>query len=389
MLTTLIRIFIKDKDNYTDAKVREQYGTLCGGYGIFLNIVLFGIKYLAGVLSASIAMTADAFNNLSDAGSSVITVIGFKLAGKKPDPRHPFGHGRIEYLSGLAVATIIIVMGYELIKDSFLKILHPEPIEWSPIALAILGISIAIKLYMAFYNKKIGKKIDSQPMLATSADSLSDTISTTVVALCTIIAHFTNLKLDGWCGIAVGILIVVTGIKSAIETIGPLLGEPPSEEFIKSVEDIVMSHEEIIGIHDMVVHDYGPGRVMITLHAEVPANGDIIMLHDVVDCTEGELRSKLNCQATIHMDPVVVGDPVVDELKTYVSEVIGRYTNMKFHDFRTVIGPTHTNLIFDIVVSFDDKRTDDEIANEIAEVIHSEHDEYFAVINVDRDYQGK
>lgn len=389
MLTTLIRIFIKDKDNYTDAKVREKYGTLCGGYGIFLNIVLFGIKYLAGVLSASIAMTADAFNNLSDAGSSVITVIGFKLAGKKPDPKHPFGHGRIEYLSGLAVATIIIVMGYELIKDSFLKILHPEPIEWSPIALAILGISIAIKLYMAFYNKKIGKKIDSQPMLATSADSLSDTISTTVVALCTIIAHFTNLKLDGWCGIAVGILIVVTGIKSAIETIGPLLGEPPSEEFIKSVEDIVMSHEEIIGIHDMVVHDYGPGRVMITLHAEVPANGDIIMLHDVVDCTEGELRSKLNCQATIHMDPVVVGDPVVDELKTYVSEVIGRYTNMKFHDFRTVIGPTHTNLIFDIVVSFDDKRTDDEIANEIAEVIHSEHDEYFAVINVDRDYQGK
>ena len=389
MLTTLIRIFIKDKDNYTDAKVREQYGTLCGGYGIFLNIVLFGIKYLAGVLSASIAMTADAFNNLSDAGSSVITVIGFKLAGKKPDPKHPFGHGRIEYLSGLAVATIIIVMGYELIKDSFLKILHPEPIEWSPIALAILGISIAIKLYMAFYNKKIGKKIDSQPMLATSADSLSDTISTTVVALCTIIAHFTNLKLDGWCGIAVGILIVVTGIKSAIETIGPLLGEPPSEEFIKSVEDIVMSHEEIIGIHDMVVHDYGPGRVMITLHAEVPANGDIIMLHDVVDCTEGELRSKLNCQATIHMDPVVVGDPVVDELKSYVSGVIGRYTNMKFHDFRTVIGPTHTNLIFDIVVSFDDKRTDDEIANEIAEVIHSEHDEYFAVINVDRDYQGK
>ena len=390
MLTLLINLFIKDKDNISDVKVRENYGVLCSGYGIFLNICLFAGKYLAGVLSASISMMADAFNNLSDAGSSIISLIGFKLASKKPDPGHPFGHGRIEYLAGLGVSALIVIMGYQLCLNSFSKIRHPEETAFSTVSIIILSVSILVKFYMAFYSKKIGKKIDSQTLQATATDSMSDTISTFVVLIGSLITHFTGIKLDGYLGMFVGILILIAGIKSAIEVISPLLGEAPSEEFIKSVEKIVMSYDEIVGIHDLIVHDYGPGRLMITLHAEVPADGNVLDLHDVIDRAEYELGQKLNCHATIHMDPVSVGDEYVDSLKAKVKEILSNMEGIvNFHDFRVVKGNTHTNLVFDVVASYSLKRSDDEIKLDIFNKIQEYDPKLFSVITVDRDFTGK
>ncbi|MBP5623519.1 MAG: cation transporter [Lachnospiraceae bacterium] len=390
MLTLLINLFIKDKDNISDVKVRENYGVLCSGYGIFLNICLFAGKYLAGVLSASISMMADAFNNLSDAGSSIISLIGFKLASKKPDPGHPFGHGRIEYLAGLGVSALIVIMGYQLCLNSFSKIRHPEETVFSTVSIIILSVSILVKFYMAFYSKKIGKKIDSQTLQATATDSMSDTISTFVVLIGSLTTHFTGIKLDGYLGMFVGILILIAGIKSAIEVISPLLGEAPSEEFIKSVEKIVMSYDEIVGIHDLIVHDYGPGRLMITLHAEVPADGNVLDLHDVIDRAEYELGQKLNCHATIHMDPVSVGDEYVDSLKAKVKEILSNMEGIvNFHDFRVVKGNTHTNLVFDVVASYSLKRSDDEIKLDIFNKIQEYDPKLFSVITVDRDFTGK
>ena len=390
MLTLLINLYIKDKDNICDVKVRENYGVLCSAYGIFLNICLFAGKYLAGVLSASISMMADAFNNLSDAGSSIISLIGFKLASKKPDPGHPFGHGRIEYLAGLGVSALIVIMGYQLCLNSFSKIRHPEETVFSTVSIIILSVSILVKFYMAFYSKKIGKKIDSQTLQATATDSMSDTISTFVVLIGSLITHFTGIKLDGYLGMFVGILILIAGIKSAIEVISPLLGEAPSEEFIKSVEKIVMSYDEIVGIHDLIVHDYGPGRLMITLHAEVPADGNVLDLHDVIDRAEYELGQKLNCHATIHMDPVSVGDEYVDSLKAKVKEILSNMEGIvNFHDFRVVKGNTHTNLVFDVVASYSLKRSDDEIKLDIFNKIQEYDPKLFSVITVDRDFTGK
>lgn len=390
MLTLLINLFIKDKDNISDVKVRENYGVLCSGYGIFLNICLFAGKYLAGVLSASISMMADAFNNLSDAGSSIISLIGFKLASKKPDPGHPFGHGRIEYLAGLGVSALIVIMGYQLCINSFSKIRHPEETVFSLVSMIILIASILVKFYMAFYSKRIGKKIGSQTLQATATDSMSDTVSTFVVLAGTLITRFTGLKLDGYLGMFVGILILIAGIRSAIEVISPLLGEAPSEEFIKSVEEIVMSYDEIVGIHDLIVHDYGPGRVMITLHAEVPADGNVLDLHDVIDRAEYALGARLNCHATIHMDPVSVGDEYVDSLKAKVKEILSNMDGIvNFHDFRVVKGNTHTNMMFDVVASYSLKKSDDEIKTEIFNKIQEYDPKLFSVITVDRDYTGK
>ncbi len=387
MLKALIKIFIKDSDNVTDVKVREKYGVLCGAYGIFLNVLLFAGKFFAGILSQSIAMTADAFNNLSDAGSSLISVIGFKLAGQKPDVKHPFGHGRIEYLSALAVSAVIVVMGYELGKESVGKILHPEELSFSWISVVILVASILVKFYMAFYSKRIGKKINSEVLLATSTDSLSDTISTAVVLVATLVHFFFDIHLDGFCGLAVGVLIVIAGLKAAKETVSPLLGEMPDPEFVAEVEKIVMSHTGIVGIHDLIVHNYGPGRVMITLHAEVPSTGNINELHDIIDNAEAELMLKLNCHATIHMDPVEIGNPETDRLKAVVKSVVNDIDErMSIHDFRVVIGPSHTNIIFDTVVPYDVKLSDSEIVSQIKKKVLELEPMHFCVINIDRMY---
>lgn len=389
MVSLLAHFFIKDKDNTSSPAVRQAYGILCGTVGIALNILLFAGKFFAGLVSNSIAVTADAFNNLSDAGSSLITLVGFKMAGQKPDPSHPFGHGRIEYLSGLFVSIAILIMGFELIHSSIDKIIHPQAVAFSPLTVIILLVSIAVKIYMALYNKAISRKIGSAAMNATATDSLSDTLATAVVLIATVIGHYTGVLIDGYCGVLVGLFILYAGYSAAKDTISPLLGQPPQPEFVKDVETIVTSYEHVLGIHDMIVHDYGPGRVMLSLHAEVPADGDMLILHDMIDNIEHQLHDELGCEAVIHMDPVIINDYQTDELKSRVTELLqNAYPEIHFHDFRIVKGPTHINIIFDIVIPFGYKKSDDEIIDYLKQEIHNIDSSYFAVIQIDRAYIG-
>ena len=386
MVTLLAKIFIKDSED--KIKQREAYGMLCGVIGILFNVLLFIGKFLAGTLSNSIAITADAFNNLSDAGSSIVTLLGFKLAGAKPDTEHPFGHGRMEYISGLLVSVAILVMGFELIWSSIGKLRSPEPIESSALVFGILIASILVKLYMFFYNHSLSKKIESAAMKATSVDSLSDTVATTLVLIATLISKYTGLLLDGWFGILVGLFILYTGGSTLKETIDLLLGQPPKQEFIDEVKEIVLGHSMVHGVHDLIVHDYGPGRVMISLHAEVDVNGDIQDIHEQIDHIEHELQEKLHCSATIHMDPIVTDDKEVLAMKAKVEEMV-HFLDESFsmHDFRMVKGSTRTNLIFDVEVPRKTSYTDNEIVNWLKERIHElPGSKYFAVIQIDHEY---
>lgn len=381
-------LFIKDRRNYDSPAVRQAYGVLSGAVGIGLNILLFLGKWIAGTLSGSIAITADAFNNLSDAGSSIITLIGFRLSGQAPDPEHPFGHGRMEYISGLLVSVAILVMGFELIWSSFGKLRDPEPIESSALVLGILLASILVKVYMFYYNRSLSKKLDSAAMKATSVDSLSDTVATTLVLIATVISKYTGLILDGWFGILVGIFIVYTGGSTLKETIDLLIGQPPKKEFIDEIREIVLGHSLVYGVHDLIVHDYGPGRRMISLHAEVAVDGDIQDIHEQIDHIEHELQEKLNCSATIHMDPIVTDDKEVLEMKAKVEAMVQSLDEaFSMHDFRMVKGPTRTNLIFDVEVPRKTSLTDNEIMNRLKEQVHGlPGSKYFAVIQIDHEY---
>ena len=386
MVTLLGRLFIR-QEGREESEVRKAYGILCGAVGIFFNILLFAGKFFAGTLSGSIAITADAFNNLSDAGSSVVTLLGFQLAGQKPDPEHPFGHGRMEYLSGLVVSMLILLMGVELGKSSLVKILHPEEVEFSPLIVGILCVSIAVKLYMFLYNKRIGKKLGSAAMEATAMDSLSDCVATTAVLAATLVGHFTGLHIDGWCGIVVACFILWSGIGAARDTLDPLLGTPPTAEFVGRIRDLVMAHKGIIGIHDLIVHDYGPGRVMISLHAEVSASENVMELHDEIDNVETELREKLGCEAVIHMDPIVTDDGITKETRERVAALIHCIDDdINIHDFRMVSGPTHTNLIFDAVVPFGFRLSDEEVEKKIKSAVRALDGNYYAVVRVERSY---
>lgn len=387
MIELLAKCFIKNREQTGDPAVRRAYGQLCGLVGIGLNLLLFAGKLFAGSLSGSVAITADAFNNLSDAGSSVVTLLGFHLAGKKPDPQHPFGHGRMEYISGLVVSGLILLMGVELAKSSLDKILHPAAVEFSAAALIILAASICVKLYMALYNRRIGKKLSSPAMTATAADSLSDTASTAAVLLAMLIAHWTQLDIDGWVGLLVAAFILWSGIKSAVETISPLLGQPPEKEFVDDIRRIVLSDPQILGLHDLIVHDYGPGRVMVSLHAEVPAHGDLLELHDVVDNLEMELQRRLNCHAVIHMDPVVTDDGLTEPLRHQVAALVREIDpDISIHDFRVVSGPSHTNLVFDAVLPFGKTLTPEQVRGQIVERVRALDSRYFAVVNVENSY---
>jgi len=386
MISLLTRIFI-DSKQYSESEQRQAYGMLCGAVGIGLNVLLFLGKFLAGTLAHSIAITADAFNNLSDAGSSVVTLLGFRLAGQAPDRDHPFGHGRIEYLSGLAVAMLILLMAFELFKSSLDKILHPAPVDSSPLVLLILCASIGVKLYMSFYNRRIGQKINSPAMLATAADSLGDCVSTGAVLIATLIGQFTGLMIDGWVGLVVALFILWSGINAAKDTINPLLGVPPTEEFVEDIYNLVMGYDSIVGIHDLIVHDYGPGRCMISLHAEVPADKNIMELHDEIDNAERELSKKLNCQAVIHMDPLEVNDSLTARTREAVIDLIHNIDPaISIHDFRMVSGPTHTNVIFDAMVPYQFRLSDGEVADTIQSAVRAMEGNYFAVVTVERSY---
>lgn len=386
MISLLGKVF--GLEGLSAEKKRSAYGKLCGAVGILLNIILFAGKFLAGMISNSVAITADAVNNLSDAGTSLVTLAGFKLAEQKPDSDHPFGHGRIEYLSGLIVSAVILMMAFELFTDSVDKILHPEPVEFSILVFVILLSSILIKLYMAFYNLRIGKKIGSATLKATGTDSLSDCISTTVVLIATLLGYLIDIQIDGFCGVAVAILIFVAGFNAARETLDPLLGQPPEPEYVEKIENIVLNFdkESIVGVHDLIVHDYGPGRRVISLHAEVPAEGDMLTLHDVIDNLEMRLRDELGCLATIHMDPVITTDERVNELKEKCNCIVkGIGDKLSLHDFRVVFGDSHTNMIFDVLIPYEFALSDSETVNMIQERVWEQIGEkYYVVIRVDK-----
>ena len=390
MISVLAKWLIPNREQVEDGAVRRAWGALCGFVGIGLNILLFAGKLAAGTLSGSIAITADAFNNLSDAGSSVVTLLGFRLAGKKPDAGHPFGHGRLEYVSGLIVAGLILLMGAELAKSSLDKILHPEAVTFSWLAAGILLASIGVKLYMYLYNRAVGKKIKSAAMSATAADSLSDTAATSAVLLAMVIGKLTDVQLDGWVGLVVALFILWSAVQAARDTISPLLGQAPDPMLVKEIESLVMAHDTVVGIHDLVVHDYGPGRCIISLHAEVPADEQVLELHDVIDNIEEELAQKLHCEAVIHMDPVVVGDPTVTALHQQVAALVKTIDpRITIHDFRMVPGQTHTNLIFDAVIPFDERLTRQQVADRIRQMVSEMEGDYRAVVKVENSYVSK
>ncbi len=391
MITLLAKLFIKNKD-VTDSSVRSKYGFLCGIVGIVLNILLCVAKLAVSFITGSVAISADAFNNLGDAGSSVITLIGFKLADQKPDEGHPFGHGRIEYLSALVVSMLIMLMGFELGKSSISNILKGGTLTFDFVAIIVLGLSVLVKLYIFIYNRSVGKKINSHAMKATAVDSLTDCISTSAVLVCTILSRFSSFNFDGWCGLIISAFIIYSGIRSAKETIDPLLGTPPEADFVDEVRKIVLSYPEIVGIHDLVVHNYGPGRVMLSLHAEVSQSIDILVAHDIIDTVEQNLSKNLKCSAVIHLDPIVTDDETINEIRGRVCELAKTiHPQITIHDFRMVLGDSHTNLIFDMAVPFSIKLGDEEIKKEMASLVKGIDDKFLTVICIDKEFvtEGK
>lgn len=387
MVDLLSKIFIKNRTEYGNAAVRKAYGTLCSVLGIFLNVLLFAGKYAAGVISGSIAITADAFNNLSDAGSSAISLLGFRLSGKKPDPHHPFGHGRIEYISGLAVAIMIVVMGVELFMSSVRKIAAPTPVEIGLLPAAILLVSILVKVYMFAYNRSIGRKISSAAMAATGTDSLSDSIATAVVLLSMGVSYLFDVNIDGYAGVLVALFILYAGAGVAKDTLSPLLGQAPDPELVSKIEALVMSSPAVIGMHDLVVHDYGPGRLMISLHAEVDGKGDIFELHDSIDTVERELKETLGCDATIHMDPVETDNELLAAERSALNEALSGVNGLRgIHDLRMVMGPSHTNLIFDVVMDTSVSMSAEDFRSLICRTVEERMPGHFAVVTVDTSF---
>ena len=385
MINFIAKHWIPDYRKYQDKRVRQQYGILCGIVGIFLNILLFVGKLFVGGLSHSIAIMADAFNNLSDAGSSLILLFGFRLAGQKPDPEHPFGHGRLEYVAGLIVSMIIMVMAVELMRSSGQKILHPEEVIWHTGTLVMLVVSILVKLYMFTYNRSYGKKIASAAMGATALDSISDAVATFVVLISTVVSHFTGLQIDGVCGMLVGIFIMYAGISAARDTINPLLGQPAEESFVERVHEIVLSRKEILGMHDLVVHNYGPGRTMLSLHAEVPGDGSLVELHEVIDEVEHQISDELDCSAVIHIDPIWAKDEETQKMKKEMEADLKLMDpSLALHDFRVVRCTGHMKLFFDIQEPYSCKIEEKELVKRLQDHVAENHPGVELVVYVDR-----
>lgn len=385
MTGLLIKLFIKNSEDIMNPQVRKDYGALSGGVGIVCNIILFLIKLLTGIISASISVIADAFNNLSDAASSIITIIGFKLADKPADNDHPYGHGRYEYLSGLLIAFLIIMTAVELLKGSVDKIINPTEVEFSVFSVVILIFSIGLKMWMALFNKKIGKKLNASAMLATAADSLSDCIATGAVLLSLIVGYVFDINIDGYAGILVALFVFKAGIEAANDTLQPLLGQAPDPEFVKALEADILSEGKIKGIHDMHIHDYGPGRVIVSLHAEIPAEMNVMEAHDIIDNTEERIKRKYKCEISIHMDPIETENESINELKDMVEKIIKDINPiLHFHDFRVTNGPMRTNIIFDLEVPFDFEFKDNEIIRMINKKVKELDETYYIVVQIDK-----
>ena len=365
---------------------RRRCGTLAGGIGIALNLLLFAGKLLAGILTASVAMVADAANNLSDAATSVVTLVGFRLAGQEADADHPFGHGRVEYVTGLVVALFILLMGFEVGRSALDALFHPQPVQATPVAAGILIAAILVKLWMFLFNRALGRAISSEAMEATAADSLSDAASTAVVLLSALLGSRVSFPIDALAGLLVAALILKTGWESARNTLDPLLGRPMDPALAADIDALVLGHDKILGIHDLIYHDYGPGRAMMSFHAEVPADGDLLEIHDIIDHIERELNAKYRIVTSIHMDPVV-RDERTDALKGQVAALARSIDPaLSIHDFRVTAGPIHTNILFDLVVPHRFHLSDGQVAAELTEAIKGLSDRYFPVIQVERSF---
>lgn len=386
----LVKTFVKDNENTRNPKVRNSYGTLGGVIGIIINSLLFLIKFSIGTLVGSIAVSADAFNNLSDAASSIITIIGFKMANKPADAEHPFGHGRIEYLSALIVAFMVMLVGIQFIKSSIERILNSQPIVFESISFILLIVSIGFKIWLSTFNKFLGNKINSSALKAAATDALGDVFTSSTVAISFLIAKFTSFPIDGYIGILVALAILYAGFSLVKETLNPLLGEAPDPELVNNICEMVLSYENITGVHDLIVHNYGPGRVIASIHAEIPSDVDIMEIHNVIDKAEREVSKELDLHLVIHMDPICVITDEVQEAWDYVAKTLRKYPEIKsMHDFRVVGEGNIKNLIFDIVLSPSDKTSQTKIdimVEEIKKSIKEEHPQYNCVITTDYDF---
>jgi len=385
MTTLLCKLFIKNGDDIKRPEVRRAYGTLASVVGILANLLLSFFKLLAGVLSGAISVTADGLNNLSDAGSQVVSLISFKMSAKPADRDHPFGHARIEYVASMIVSFLILLVGFELLKDSIAKIFNPQETEVSLLTIIVLSVSVVVKLWLAIFNRTIGKRIGSSVIRATATDSLSDAVATAAVLVAVLIAHFTGFYTDAYMGIAVGSLIFVAGIRILNDTKNSILGSAPEPEVVEGIVAITKEYPEVLGIHDMVVHNYGPGNTIASFHAEVDGSVNAFITHDVIDTVERRLWQEMSVRATVHMDPIVTDDERVSALRDAVREAVqGIDERLGIHDFRFVEGKTHSNLIFDVSVPFEIKDSDDEIKRAISLRLSELDPNYFAVITVDR-----
>lgn len=384
MTKLLVKLFIKDSENFSDKKVRTAYGVLSSITGIVLNLILAGSKYAAGVISGSISITADAINNLSDAGSSIVSFFGVKISAKPADKDHPYGHGRVEYISAFIVSFFVLFMGVELFKNSVGKIINPEPVKFNFLSLAILIFSIICKLWLGIFNKTLGKKINSAPMMAVMKDSFSDCLATGVAAVSIIISAFSDINIDGYLGVIVSVFIFIAGFGILKETLGDILGRAPETEFVDEITEKIMSYPHICGVHDMIIHDYGPSCRFASVHAEVPSNEDIMELHDIIDGIERDIYNEYGMLTSIHMDPIVINDERINELRRITEDTVTSIDKrVTIHDFRVVEGPSHTNLIFDILLPSDMRCTDREICKKIEETLSKIDERFFCVITVD------
>ena len=383
----LVKRFVKNYDNISDVKVRGSYANLAGIVGIVTNTMLFIIKLSVGLLSNSVSILADAFNNLSDAASSIITIIGFKMANKPADAEHPFGHGRIEYITAMSVSFMVMLVGIQFVKTSFQKIINPTLVTFELLPFILLLISIGFKFWLSKFNKAIGNKINSSTLKATATDAMGDVFTSTTVVISFLISKFTTLPIDGYIGIVVALAIVYSGFSLIKETLSPLLGEPPDPVLVSDITDMVMSYDNITGIHDLIVHNYGPGRIMASIHAEIPSNIDIMEIHHIIDTAEREISKKLNIYLVIHMDPICLDTDEIIEARTMVKDILSKYEEVKsFHDFRVVGENNNKNLIFDIEVSptcLANEISSAKLLDNIEKDIKEKAPEYKCVITVD------
>lgn len=387
MTDLLIRIFIKDSKSISSPQVRAKYGMLSGFAGITVNIILCIIKFAIGAITGSIAITGDAFNNLSDAASSVVSLFGFKLASKPADKEHPYGHGRLEYLCGMAVGALILFMGFELVKSSISKIITPEKTAFSWVAVIVLAVSILGKIWLAVFNKKIGKTINSETIAAVATDSINDIIATTASIVALVLSNYFTLPFDGIFGVIVSGFVLWAGFGVFKSTVSPLLGQPPTEETVRAIEDKILSYDGILGVHDLIIHDYGPGRCFVSAHAEVSSQTDIMESHDLIDVIEQDITAETGYSITLHMDPLVENDEAINAAKAMVTEIAKSIeSSLSIHDFRVVSGPHHTNLIFDLVIPFSVKTDSAVIIGQINSALEELEKNYYAVITVDRSY---